>query len=188
MNIELVKQGKEECHMRELKERIAFLQGLAEGLELKQDTGEGRILGGILEILDEMTTEIEELADDYEDLEEYVGAVDESLGDLEDDYYDDIEYKGDEDEEYIEVECPECGEIVYFEEGALDEDGETIVEITCPNCGAVVFSTEDDDFEYEDYDYDDEDYDEEEFDEDEDYDDDEDLDEGDEPEDDEVDF
>lgn len=140
--------------MRELMERIAYLQGLAEGLDLKQDTGEGKILGGILEVLAEITAEMEEIAGDYQDLEEYVGAVDESLGELEDDYYDDIEGIGHEDGEYIEVECPECGETVFFEEGALDEDEETIIEITCPNCGAVVFSTEDDDFDYEDYDYD----------------------------------
>ena len=143
--------------MRELKEKIALLQGLAEGLEIKQDTGEGKVLGGILEILDEIAAEMEGLSNDYQDLEEYVGAVDESLGDLEDDYYDDNECADEEEGDYIEVDCPECGETVYFEEDALDEDGETIVEITCPNCGAIVFSTEDEDFEYGDYDYEDDD-------------------------------
>jgi endogenous inhibitor of DNA gyrase (YacG/DUF329 family) len=141
----LVKQGKEECHMRELKERIAFLQGLAEGLELKQETGEGRILGEILAILSEMADELEQLSDEHQDLEEYLSAVDESLGELEDDYYNNGEYPEDEEgEEYIEVDCPECGEKVYFEEEALDEEG-TTVEITCPNCGTIVFSTEEDD-------------------------------------------
>jgi hypothetical protein len=62
----LVKQGKEECHMRELKERIAYLQGLAEGLELKQETGEGRILGEILAILSEMADELEQLSEEHQ--------------------------------------------------------------------------------------------------------------------------
>jgi DNA-directed RNA polymerase subunit delta len=157
----LVKQGKEECHMRELRERIAYLQGLAEGLELKQDTGEGRILGEILAIMSEMVDELEQLSEDHQELEEYVNAVDESLGELEEDYYNDEEFLEDEEDEFIEVDCPECGEKVYFEEDVLDEDG-TVIEITCPNCGTIVFSTEEDDDLYLDFEDFDDDYDDEE--------------------------
>ena len=87
--------------MRELRERIAYLQGLAEGLELKQDTGEGRILGEILAIMSEMVDELEQLSEDHQELEEYVNAVDESLGELEEDYYNDEEFLEDEEDEFI---------------------------------------------------------------------------------------
>lgn len=137
--------------MRNLRERIAYLQGLAKGLELKQDTGEGRILGEVLEILEDMAGELEELAEQQSELEEYVSAVDESLGDLEADYYGEEEYKEDEEKEYIEMDCPDCGEGVYFEAEVLDEDG--TVEITCPRCGAVVFTTEAEDEEDEEEEY-----------------------------------
>ena len=147
--------------MRELRERIAYLQGLAEGLELKQDTGEGRILGEILAIMSEMVDELEQLSEDHQELEEYVNAVDESLGELGEDYYNDEEFLEDEEDEFIEVDCPECGEKVYFEEDVLDEDG-TVIEITCPNCGTIVFSTEEDDDLYLDFEDFDDDYDDEE--------------------------
>ncbi|MGI6574528.1 MAG: CD1247 N-terminal domain-containing protein [bacterium] len=128
--------------MGDLMERIAYLQGLAAGLELREDSKEGKLIGQILEILEEMAEELEFLTGQQEEMNEYLSAVDESLGELEDDYYGEEGFT-DEEDDYIEVECPDCGERVYFEEEVLDEDG--IVEITCPNCGVVVFSTEETD-------------------------------------------
>jgi len=125
--------------MGSIRERIAYLQGLAVGLELGQDTKEAKLIGNILEVLGEMAEELIFLSDQQEELNEYLTAIDESLGELEDDYYIEDEFYTDDD--YIEVDCSDCGERVYFEREILDEDG--VVEITCPSCGMIVFSTED---------------------------------------------
>ena len=62
-----------------------------------------------------------------QELEEYVEVMDEDLADLEDDVYED----GLEEEiDFCEIECPECGEMVYVDMDMLDEEN----KIICPNC------------------------------------------------------
>ena len=57
---------------------------------------------------------------------------------------DDEDEDGDEeDDDFVELQCPECGETIYFDEDML-ESGE---ELLCPNCNALLVPTleEDDD-------------------------------------------
>ena len=39
--------------------------------------------------------------------------------------------------DYVEVECPQCHDIICFESDIVDD--EDIIEVTCPNCSKVVF-------------------------------------------------
>lgn len=128
--------------LSELKTDIAYLQGLAEGLEIDDNSKEGRILVSILDVLADMADAIEDLQTEQKELEDYVETMDEDLSDLEDDFYEeDVECEcddcGDLDLDHIEVECPNCEEIVCFETDLLDD--EDLIEITCPNCDAVVY-------------------------------------------------
>lgn len=132
--------------MRDLRKRVAYIQGLMAGLQL-EDSKEGRVLQEIVSLLEDMAEAIHDLHEDYEELEEYLEDIDEDLYDLEDEVYDDDEeeYGEDEDDEddegdYVEVECPKCHEIVCFAADVLDD--EDVVEVTCPNCNAVVFVNE----------------------------------------------
>jgi ribosomal protein S27E len=128
-----------------LRERVSYLKGLAEGLALDTASREGKLLNQIVSILSDLAEEVDKLREAQQDLQEYVSALDESVGELEEDYYggegEDDEEEDDEEEGYIEVECPKCHEKVYFEEDMLDDD--VVTEITCPQCGEVVFSTAD---------------------------------------------
>jgi len=133
----------------ELKEKIAYLQGLAEGLSLDDTTKEGKMLIAMLDVLEEMAQAIEDLASDQDDLEQYIEAVDEDLGDLEDDFYgeDDCCCDDEEDDDdfeegsFVEVECPKCHDIVRFEASILEDDD--VIEVTCPNCDEVVYVNDD---------------------------------------------
>ncbi|GFN23306.1 CD1247 N-terminal domain-containing protein [Thermanaeromonas sp. C210] len=133
--------------MKDLRRRVAYLQGLVAGLQL-EDNKEGRVLKEIISLLEDITEAIHDLHEDYEELEEYLEDIDEDLYDLEREAYaDDLEEEedeGEEDEEgdYVEVECPQCHEIVCFDADVLDD--EEVVEVTCPNCNAVVFVNEED--------------------------------------------
>ena len=49
-------------------------------------------------------------------------------------------YKRQEDE-FVDVKCPNCGEMVCFDPEVLWE-GDGDVEVLCPNCDAVVFSSD----------------------------------------------
>lgn len=133
----------------ELKEKIAYLQGLAEGLSLDDTTKEGKMLIAMLDVLEEMAQAIEDLASDQDDLEQYIEAVDEDLGDLEDDFYGDDDDCCDDEEDdedfeegsFVEVECPKCHDIVRFEASILEDDD--VIEVTCPNCDEVVYVNDD---------------------------------------------
>ncbi len=131
--------------MEELKKKVAFLQGLMSGMDFDSASKEGRLFKGMLEVLEEMAEDLDDLWVGQNELEYYLESMDEDLSELEDELfldeddfeevdYDDVE---DDDEAVIEVECPECGDVVYFEADVLDDDD--YVEITCPHCETVVF-------------------------------------------------
>lgn len=138
--------------MIELKKKVAYLQGLAEGLNIEKNSKEGKLFTAMMEVLDQIAEAISDLAEDQADMEEYLEAIDQDLGDLEKDYYGDDgcecdecdEYEEDSEDEcedYIEVECPKCHDIVRFEASILDDDD--IIEVTCPNCDEVVYVNDD---------------------------------------------
>ena len=153
---------------KDIKGRVAYLKGLAEGLQLDQDTKHGKVLTNLIDVLQDMAGEIDGLRRSHEEVEAYVESLDEDLASMEDDVYfdeDDVvlvedddgevvrdDADGDEDDidledvieepVYFKVECPHCHENVYFEDSLVDDD--YALEVTCPNCGAVVYSTEDD--------------------------------------------
>jgi len=131
-----------------IKEKVAYVQGLTNGMDINGETREGRLMLNVVDLLDDMADVIESVRSQHDDLEVYVESIDEDLTQLEDDFYDidTVEMEddfADEDEEgidFVEVECPSCHEAVHFEENLLHDDGE--VEITCPNCGGTVYDSE----------------------------------------------
>jgi DNA-directed RNA polymerase subunit RPC12/RpoP len=119
--------------MGNLKERVAYLQGLTQGLSINEHSAEGKLILNIIEVLDEVADEFDDMALAHNDLEEYVETIDEDLTELEEIY--------DDDKNYVEVDCPHCHERVSFESDILEEPGE--VEVTCPYCGDVVYNSYD---------------------------------------------
>lgn len=124
--------------MGELKAKVAYLQGMSAGLDLSQDSKEGKLLKGIIEVLEQFADTVGGLEQGQEQLEDYVESIDEDLYQLEDDYYEDNTCN---ECEYLEVDCPKCGETVCFDSDILEDDD--IVEVTCPNCDEVVFVNDD---------------------------------------------
>ncbi|MGB4504087.1 MAG: CD1247 N-terminal domain-containing protein [Syntrophaceticus sp.] len=130
--------------MDDLRERIAYLQGLSEGLKLDEGKDEGRILKQVVDIIADLVDEVEDLQVAVEDLEDYLDAIDDELFEDDDDLIDFDEEDDDEDFcccdddiDYVEVECPQCHDIICFESDIIDD--EDTIEVTCPNCSKVVF-------------------------------------------------
>jgi len=139
--------------MKGLQQKVAYLQGLADGMGL-DDSKEGKIISGILDLLEDVTEHMAYLREAQEDLEEYVESIDGDLSDLEDDFYEEDEDDDlDEEEDYVEIECPNCHEHVCFDSSILYEDD--LIEVTCPICDAVVFINNDEDDDDEDLEDDD---------------------------------
>ena len=118
-----------------LTEKVAYIKGLADGLDL-QETKENKVLGLIIDLLEDMAEEIGELDRDCGTLAEDIEALDEDLANLEEDFYGDEDecdchcHGDDEDEILYEVECPSCKQSITVDEDLLCEG-----EIDCPNCG-----------------------------------------------------
>ncbi|MCR4419661.1 MAG: AraC family transcriptional regulator [Clostridia bacterium] len=125
----------------DLKEKMAYLQGMVSGLGLDTTTREGQIMQQVLELLDSLVGAVTELQKAQEETEEYLESVDQDLFRLEDEVYGPEEREEDDEEpEHVEVECPECRETVCFDPELLEDEGE--VEVNCPQCGTVVFTTQ----------------------------------------------
>ena len=90
-------------------EKVAYIRGLAEGLELDDSKKEVKVLNAIIDLLDDLAMSLADLEDGYSDMADQLDAVDEDLGSLEDDFYgDDEDDEDDEDTCYYEVTCPNC--------------------------------------------------------------------------------
>ena len=97
-------------------EKSAYLRGLFEGLDLDDDKDTTKIIKAMLDVIDDLSLTVSDLEDEVAMLTEQVDAVDDDCCC--------------DDEDVYEVDCPACGETVFF-------DGEDIDAgfAACPACG-----------------------------------------------------
>ena len=115
-----------------ISEKVAYLKGLAEGLDLENEKSkEAKLINVMIGILEEIGLSIEDLEENDLDLGEEIDVLSDDLADVEDIVYG-IDEDDDEDfdEDFFEVECPTCEEPIVIDEEALAEG-----VVQCPNCG-----------------------------------------------------
>ena len=125
-----------------LEKRISYLRGLADGFQVEETSREGKILAGMIEVMDELTSEVKAIYRRLEETEEYVEAVDEDLNDVElflfdedDDLYEDVDdddlydvaYSLDDDDEYYDLD---------------DDEDPAVFETECPTCKSHFYAVE----------------------------------------------
>ena len=113
-----------------LTEKVAYLKGLMEGLKLDESDDTVKVIKAVIDVLDDLALTVSDLDDEVELIGAQLDEVDDDLALLEDDFYGDYDEDYDYSEDMFEVECPACGETVYFEESAIDDD-----YVICPACG-----------------------------------------------------
>lgn len=140
-------------------EKVAYLRGLAEGLNLNSEKSETKMFSAIMDVLEELAEGQDDLAESLNLISAQLDEVDEDLGQVEELIYGACECEDDEccdcgehhddaatqpatsafddgakededDTEYYEVECPACHEVICVDEGILEEGS-----VECPNCG-----------------------------------------------------
>ncbi len=140
--------------MSKLTDRVSYLKGLAAGMKLNMDKDSNKLMVEVLNVLGEITEEMEAMSDAHDELNEYVESIDDDLADLEeclfgdeddechcdecegDEDDDDGEDDDDEDEdELITYACPSCGHELQFQASSVDFDE----DYRCPACGKPVF-------------------------------------------------
>ena len=140
-----------------LTEKMSYLQGLIDGLEIDASTEEGKALIQMSEVMSELVLYVEDLQSQVDELTELCDILDEDLGAVEDDFYDDLDCDecdgdcdtcdedddwdddeddfdfDDEDDELYEITCPTCGDTILLDEGMIEEGS-----INCPNCDELL--------------------------------------------------
>ena len=112
-----------------ISEKVAYLKGLAEGLEL--DTAkskEAKLISVMSGILEEVALSSEDLEENTTALGEEIDAISDDLSDVEEVVFGEDE--DDTDEDFFEVECPSCGADIE-----IDEDVLAAGVVECPGCG-----------------------------------------------------
>ncbi|MFS0554090.1 CD1247 N-terminal domain-containing protein [Brevibacillus sp. 179-C9.3 HS] len=129
-----------------LANRIAYLQGLADGLEVGEKSSEGKILVEMIEILSEVQGQLRELHARVEEAEDYVEALDDDLEDIElylfeddDDLYETVVDCEDDDDEYAAYYDLDDDEDAHQFEGQVDPHLDTTYEFACPNCQEEIY-------------------------------------------------
>lgn len=59
-----------------LFEKIAYAKGLAEGLDIKDDTKEGKLFKALIDIMEEMAESMQEIVEEQDDVNEYLDLLD----------------------------------------------------------------------------------------------------------------
>lgn len=132
-----------------ITEKVAYVRGLMEGLDLDADKKEVKVLNAVIELLDDMAATVSELEEGYQDMADQLNEVDADLGDLEEEFYggcdddecdcccgdddDDEDLEDEMDDCYYEVTCPSCQETICLSEDLIAEG-----KIDCPNCGETL--------------------------------------------------
>jgi len=139
--------------MEKLGNRISYLRGLVDGMDVGEHTREGKIVAEMIQLLDDMYGELRELHARVEETEQYAEAIDEDLEDLEiylfgddDDWYETVGDCSDERERddvyeaYADLDDDEEAH-VYENSGETgqEEHFDTSYEFACPTCQEIIF-------------------------------------------------
>lgn len=114
-----------------ISEKVAYLKGLAEGLNLDTEKSkEGKLISVMIGILEEVGLSIEDLEENALALGEEIDVLSDDLADVESVVFDEDENdEEDYDDDWFEVECPTCEEPLIIDDEALAKGF-----IQCPNC------------------------------------------------------
>ena len=124
-----------------ISEKVAYLKGLAEGLNLDTEKSkEGKLISVMIGILEEVGLTLEDLEDSTAAMGEELDAVSDDLADVEEIVFDDDDeeegccHRGHchchDDDDFFEVECPTCGAEIDIDESILEAG-----TVECPSCG-----------------------------------------------------
>ena len=110
-----------------ISEKVAYLKGLAEGLDIDTEKSkEGKLISVMIGILEEVGLSIEDLEENTVALGEEIDALSDDLSDVEQLVFEDEDEEdgcgcGCEDGDFFETDCPSCGETLVIDAGVLDE-------------------------------------------------------------------
>ena len=82
-----------------ISEKIAYLKGLMEGMNVDTESNEGKLFAAVVDVLDEIALEVEDLTDEVMELGDGLDVISDDLSDVEDIVYDEWDDGDDDDDE-----------------------------------------------------------------------------------------
>ena len=140
-----------------LTEKIAYMKGLLDGMELDGSTKEGKAILQMADVMEEMGVYIDDLQSQVDELTELCDLLDHDLGEVETDLYcddDDDDFDPDDDDDF-RFDDDEDDDDAHFRIGKVlpadyddfayedsDEYDNEIYIVNCPSCDEAVNLTE----------------------------------------------
>lgn len=129
--------------MENLGKKVGFLKGLMEGMAYETDSGNGKLMAGIVDLLGELADRVEAIDDLLEDLNDYVESIDDDLSDLEGDRdFDMDDLLNEESEDYDDDDLFPVGEdklhlVPPAPAPEPEPEEDLLAGNLCPECNAL---------------------------------------------------
>ena len=137
-----------------ITEKIAYLKGIAEALDLNAGDKKDQLILSMLDAMNDMALSISDFEAGLDELGAQVDEIDEDLGAVEEEFYglddyddcdgdcENCDEECDFDDDCVEAISPQCGAEITIGVDALESEE----EIVCPECDAKLeFELVDDD-------------------------------------------
>lgn len=119
--------------MNSMKPKVAYLQGMMDGLSIDESSKEGKLLKEIVKVLEDFADKLDDIERNQESLEMYIDTLDDDLQDVEEDFYGFEDGDGTfAEDEFVEHQCSRCGETIYIDKSIIESNE----SIKCPNCNS----------------------------------------------------
>ena len=103
-----------------ISEKVAYLKGLMEGMNLSADSNEGKLFRAIVDVLDEIALEVEDLTDEVMELGDGLDVISDDLSDVEDVLFDEDDFD-DYDDEFVENEEAWTAAVAQYVDNNIDD-------------------------------------------------------------------
>lgn len=141
--------------MSKLSEKVAYLRGLADGLNQDVSLPQSKIISEVIAALELATQKLDHIEEQVDDLSDYIDELDRDLaeveeciveqseeachcGECEDEDCDCECHDEGYDSDFVAYQCPNCGTEVELDVEELDTEENP----SCPECGKPVFEEE----------------------------------------------
>lgn len=119
--------------MSEISNRASYLKGLADGLKLDKTTTEGQLIDGLLNLVSDISGELEMLDQEQGFLADKIDEMDDVIEMIGDETFG---YDDDEDDDMYTLVCENCGAEIDLTGDDLDDIADGVFK--CPDCGEVI--------------------------------------------------
>ncbi len=120
-----------------ISEKVAYIKGLAEGMNMDSTTNEGKVTLAILDVLQDMALTLEDYDDTFEEMAEVVSDIEEIVYELEDEIFGDEDINFDEyddfEDDVYEITCSNCDKTITVDFDVIEQGS-----LSCPNCGELI--------------------------------------------------